>query len=56
MDPSTFQITKTVHVQSKSGEDLNNLNELEYYKDGSVLANVYGSSYVAVIQIEDGLL
>lgn len=47
-DPKTFQTIRTVEVYTDQGP-LPQLNELEYI-DGLIYANIYGTSYVGVIE------
>lgn len=40
VDPSDFSVQKTVEVFDFNRMELDQLNELEHYKDGTILANV----------------
>ena len=41
VDPSDFSVQKTVEVFDFNRMELDQLNELEHFKDGTILANVY---------------
>lgn len=56
VNPEDFTIIKYVNVQNQSGVDVKNINELELYKDGSILANIYETCYIAKIDPESGQL
>lgn len=43
-------------VKSKKGEEVDNLNELEMYEGGTVLANIYETPYIARINLSDGVI
>ena len=53
VDPLTWLVEKTIHVKKPNKQPLKNLNEIEMYK-GKLLANVYLSTYIAVINIDTG--
>ena len=52
VDPETFAVVRVVHVRYR-GEPLRLLNELEYFR-GAILANVYETNWIAVIDLESG--
>lgn len=56
VDPKDFKVKKTINVYSKNGKELNKLNELEIIEDGTVLANIYETPFIAQINPHDGKL
>lgn len=55
LDPSNFQITKTIRVFDEQGRPLRELNELEYVK-GEIYANVWHTDRIARIDPGTGRL
>jgi len=55
VDPETFEIIKTLEIYDENGEEVTNLNELEFVR-GKLWANVFGSNYVMVIDPDTGIL
>lgn len=54
-DPSTFEVVRTVQVQTFEGEAIENLNELECVGN-QILANVWGWDQIMVINQESGVI
>ena len=55
LDPKTFQETRRIHVTTPSGEEIPDLNELEYVR-GEIYANVWHSDRIARISPKTGKL
>lgn len=55
LDPKTFQETRRIHVTTPSGEEIPDLNELEYVR-GEIYANIWHSDRIARISPKTGKL
>lgn len=55
LDPKTFRETRRIHVTTASGEEIPDLNELEYVH-GEIYANVWHSDRIARISPKTGKL
>ena len=55
LDPKTFHQTRRIHVTTPSGEEIPDLNELEYVR-GEIYANIWHSDRIARISPKTGKL
>lgn len=55
LDPKTFQEVRRIHVTTPSGEEIPDLNELEYV-GGEIYANIWHSDRIARISPKTGKL
>lgn len=55
LDPKTFRETRRIHVTTENGQEIPDLNELEYVR-GEIYANVWHSDRVARISPKTGKL
>lgn len=53
INPENFETIRTIHVQKDNGQDLLNINELEWIK-GEIWANVWQDTVIARIDPESG--
>jgi glutaminyl-peptide cyclotransferase len=53
LDPKSFRETRRIHVTDEAGQEIENLNELEYIH-GEIYANIWGSSIIVRISPRSG--
>ena len=55
VNPENWAIEKTTQVKNRNGHEIKNLNDIEFY-NGYLLANVYLTPYIAVIDLDSGVM
>ena len=54
MDPETLAVTSNIQITDYNGLPLKDINELEYYKNGLILANIWFQNQISVIDTRTG--
>ena len=55
LDPKSFRETRRIHVTTENGQEIPDLNELEYVR-GEIYANIWHSDRIARISPKTGKL